>query len=114
MSATIHQLRRLAETRRDRRYRFPVLTVEIHGNLYQTADWSLGGLSLRAYNGAGAIGMRLTGVIRVPGTKGAAAFEGRVVRFDRSRYRLALRFADITDELIVLLERALMRRLASG
>ena len=41
-----------AERRRDRRLPLPLFTVRLDGAVYQTLNWSLGGLLIEGYSGA--------------------------------------------------------------
>jgi hypothetical protein len=48
---TGYQNVRGAERRRDRRLPLPLFTVRLDGTLYQTLNWSLGGLLIEGYSG---------------------------------------------------------------
>jgi hypothetical protein len=48
---TGYQNVRGAERRRDRRLPLPLFTVRLDGAIYQTLNWSLGGLLIEGYSG---------------------------------------------------------------
>jgi hypothetical protein len=53
---TGYQTVRGAERRRDRRLPLPIFTVRLDGTVYQTLNWSLGGLLIEGYAGERAAG----------------------------------------------------------
>ena len=53
---TGYQNVRGAERRRDRRLPLPLFTVRLDGTVYQTLNWSLGGLLIEGYSGERAAG----------------------------------------------------------
>jgi hypothetical protein len=53
---TGYQTVRGAERRRDRRLPLPIFSVKLDGTVYQTMNWSLGGLLIEGYAGERAAG----------------------------------------------------------
>jgi hypothetical protein len=97
------------ESRRDRRYALPPLTVVIGDQDYATDNWSLGGFQLTASLPL-AVGDVVTGSLRL--SEGDAfAFAATVVRKDEPAGTLGFRFQDLSPLAVTMLDRALARRL---
>lgn len=99
------------ESRRDRRYALPPLTIAIGEQDYTTDNWSLGGFQLTAPLPL-AVGDVTTGTLRVAGGE-ALAFTASVVRKDEPGGALGFRFQELSPLALTMLDRALARRLAS-
>jgi hypothetical protein len=101
------------DLRRDKRFFEPTLSVEVGGYHYDTVNWSLGGLLLRNYEGRFFSNMPLLVHIsvkngvrdpRVP--QNVVSVEALVVRNDRQKRLLALKFVKLTPTVIRFLERS--------
>ncbi|WP_303978006.1 PilZ domain-containing protein [Dongia mobilis] len=100
------------EMRRDKRFFEPTLSVEIDDYRYDTENWSLGGLLLRNYDGRFFSNMLVLVHIKVKGdtrdqrVQSVVSVEARVVRNDRQKRLLALKFVKLTPAAIRFLERS--------
>jgi hypothetical protein len=100
------------EGRRDRRYPLPPLTVVIALGQYTTVNWSLGGFLLAGYADRALAGQRLSGKLQVSDRIEPVEFSAVVVRVDEPEPgNLAVRFVDLDDRTVTLLDRAIARRL---
>jgi hypothetical protein len=105
------------ETRRDKRMHHPVFDVRIGGEVWRTANWSLGGLLLiRSYEGSLVPGDRVRGSIAPAGARAAEGvpFTARIVRRARGGHALAVQFDPLDDRLLAFLERCLRRSLRAS
>ncbi len=98
------------ESRRDRRYALPPLTIAIGDQDYQTDNWSLGGFQLTAALPL-AVGDVVVGTLRLEGGD-PFAFTASVVRKEEPAGSLGFRFQDLSPLAVTMLDRALARRLA--
>jgi hypothetical protein len=98
------------ESRRDRRYALPTLTIAIAGEDYPSDNWSLGGFQLTAPL-ALAVGDVVSGTLRLEGSE-ALAFTASVVRRDDPAGAFGFRFQELSPPAVTMLDRALARRLA--
>lgn len=96
------------ESRRDRRYALPALTVTLGDVDYVSDNWSLGGFQLTCDLPL-EIGAVVTGVLRLEGSDGFT-FTASVVRKEPGG-TLGFRFQDMTPLAVTKLDRALARRL---
>jgi hypothetical protein len=97
------------ESRRDRRYALPTLTIAIGDNEYPTDNWSLGGFQLTAALPL-AVGDAVIGTLRIEGSD-PLAFTASVVRRDATAGSLGFHFQDLSPLALPMLDRALARRL---
>jgi len=101
------------ELRRDKRFFEPTFSVEVGGYRYDTENWSLGGLLLRNYEGRFFSSMPLLVHISVKSgardprvQQNVLSVEALVVRNDRQKRQLALKFVKLTPAIIRFLERS--------
>jgi c-di-GMP-binding flagellar brake protein YcgR len=100
------------ELRRDKRFFEPTLSVEIDDYRYDTVNWSLGGLLLRNYDGRFFSNMLVMVHISVKSSgrdqraQNVVSVEARVVRNDREKRLLALKFVKLSPAAIRFLERS--------
>lgn len=100
------------ELRRDKRFAEPTFTVEVGDYRYDTVNWSLGGLLLRNYDGTFFTNMLVLLHIhektaaRKPPVQKILTVEARVVRNDREKRLLALKFVKLTPPMIKFFERS--------
>jgi hypothetical protein len=99
------------ESRRDRRYSLPPLTVAIGDQEYATDNWSLGGFQLTADLPLG-VGAVVTGTFQLDRSDGFE-FTAQVVRKDEPVGTLGFRFEQLTPQALTKLDRVLARRLVS-
>lgn len=99
------------ESRRDRRYALPPLTIAMGDQDYVTDNWSLGGFQLSAALPL-AVGDVVAGTLRVADGD-ALAFTASVVRKDEPAGALGFRFQELSSLAVTMLDRALARRLAA-
>ncbi|MGO8914900.1 MAG: PilZ domain-containing protein [Stellaceae bacterium] len=97
------------ESRRDRRYALPPLTVTIGGQDYVTDNWSLGGFQLTSGLPL-EVGAVVTGTLQIDGSDGFA-FSASVVRQEAATGARGFRFQELTPLAVTKLDRALARRL---
>jgi hypothetical protein len=99
------------ESRRDRRYALPTLTIAIGTQEYTLDNWSLGGFQLTAALPL-AVGDVVTGMLRVDGSA-PLPFAASVVRKDEPAGALGFHFKELSPPALTMLDRALARRLVS-
>jgi PilZ domain len=99
------------ESRRDRRYALPTLTIAIGDQDYPSDNWSLGGFQLSAPL-ALTVGDVVTGTLRLEGGE-PLAFTALVVRQDEPAGSFGFRFQELSPLAVTMLDRALARRLVS-
>ncbi len=98
------------ETRRDRRYVSPRITVCIAGIDHMIHDWSLGGF--QACNGLSLPrGSQISGSVRIAGNVATYPFAAEAVRSDAQRQAVGFRFVDVSPSLWRALERAVVARM---
>lgn len=102
-----------AEHRRDKRLRLPIFTVKIGGSIFDSLNWSLGGMLLGNYDGYLFQGMTVPVSVRLkdPGQPEQAAEDGLtiealVIRHDLEKRQLALKFTRLTPTALDFFERA--------
>jgi len=97
---------RTTERRRDRRIQEIPLKVDLDGNSYETANWSLGGFLLYSFYGDFQIGE--TPVVGIKATVGNKVFQhvvrAEIVRIDFNRKLLAVNFVELDDDILNTLE----------
>jgi hypothetical protein len=100
------------ELRRDKRFVEPTFTAEVGDYRYDTVNWSLGGLLLGNYDGLFFTNMLVLLHIHVKSTarnqpvQKILTVEARVVRNDRKKRQLALKFVKLTPPMIKFFERS--------
>jgi hypothetical protein len=99
------------ESRRDRRYASPMLTVVIDDQEYVSDNWSLGGFQLSCALPL-EIGAVVAGALHVDNS-GGFAFTASVVRKEAAAGTLGFRFQELTSLAMTKLDRALARRLVA-
>ena len=104
---------RAPRRRNDRRVGGPTLCVRFRGKLYQTLNWSLGGLLLGGYDGALQPGevFEIDGVGRAGRTVYPVMIQARVVRVGGDDgMELAARFLAVNAPAYDILENIILRR----
>lgn len=96
------------ETRRDRRYALPPITVTLASGAYTTSNWSLGGFLLPPGIGL-ARGASVAGKVTTPDGRATHAFSAELVRSGADG--TGFRFVEPSDALIGALDRAIAHRL---
>src|SRR5712691_7902927 len=100
------------EGRRDRRYPLPPLVITIDGAEYKTVNWSLGGFLIDGFAGKTTPGRLLTGTLGPSERPAIIEFTATVVRIgEPAPDQLAVRFNDLGERDISILERIITRRL---
>jgi len=99
--------------RKDRRINNPTLAIQIRGKLYQTLNWSLGGMLIGGYEGALVAGATFD--IDALGPAGKRLWpvmvRGRVVRTGgETGMEMAAQFLTISAPAFEILEGVLLRR----
>jgi hypothetical protein len=103
------------EERRDKRYPLPVLVITIDGELYETVNWSLGGFLVTGFARHLEPGDTITGSFRLVDQPISVEFSAEVVRIDGpARDHLAVKFTDLGEHGMSVLERIITRRLFRG
>jgi PilZ domain len=98
-------------SRRDHRYPLPPLVIIIDGTEYSSINWSLGGFLITGFDRKIASGQTVTGMLRTLDQPGFA-FTATVVRSgDTAPDHLAVKFSDLSDRGMSVLERIITRRL---
>ena len=97
------------ESRRDRRYASPPLTVTIGERDYVSDNWSLGGFQLTAALPL-ELGAVVVGTLQVDGSDGFA-FTASVVRHEGDTF--GFHFQELSPQAMTKLDRALARRLVT-
>ena len=97
------------ESRRDRRYALPAITVTIAGTDYAIRDWSLGGF--QPVDGPDvAVGSQIAGVMRIADRDEACAFTAEAVRGSNDEESVGFHFVEPSAALVAALDRALIAR----
>lgn len=96
------------ESRRDRRYPLPPITLTLASGAYTTSNWSLGGFLLPPGIEA-VLGAAVSGMATMPDGGTTHAFSAEVVR--READGTGFRFIAPSDELVGALDRAIANRL---
>jgi PilZ domain len=109
MSSTRYNYRPI-DGRRDQRYPSPELKVGLVFGEFVTTNWSLGGLLLSDFRDRVALGTILAGTLSTGQDIEPVPFEAEVVRCDRATGELALKFVDLSERGVDVLDRALARR----
>jgi hypothetical protein len=100
------------EGRQDRRYPLPPMVVAIDGVEYSTINWSLGGLLLSGFYKPVTPGQPITGTFCLVDRPETVDFTGTVVRTDLpERGHLAIRFDDLGERGLTILDRIIARRM---
>lgn len=100
------------ESRRDRRYAAPFLTVLMNEQEFTSDNWSLGGFQLTTKMALD-LGAVVKGALRIDGS-GGFEFTALVVRKDKDAGTLGFQFREMTPQAITRLDRALARRLVAA
>ncbi len=109
MSKSIRTYVDQRETRRDRRYLLPPVTVTFDDVDYSAVNWSLGGCLL-ANAPRFDLGAQISGLLRIGGEMFPITAE--TVRRDRVAKTMAFRFVAPTAAMVGALDRAVARRLS--
>jgi hypothetical protein len=97
--------------RRDHRYPLPPLVIIIDGAEYSTINWSLGGFLVTGFDRKVAPGQTITGMLRTFEEPGFA-FTATVVRSgETAPDHLAVKFSDLSERGLSVLEHIITRRL---
>ena len=96
------------ETRRDRRYPLPPITVTLASGSYTTSNWSLGGFLLPPGT-QHARGASVSGEATMPDGRTSHGFSAEVVRRDADG--TGFRFTAPSEALVGALDRAIAHRL---
>lgn len=105
-----------AEHRRDKRLPLPIFTVLVDGQEADTVNWSLGGLLIGNYDGHLLVEMpvKLSIKIKDENAEFSMQIHGTVVRNDRDKKLLALKFDELSPEIYDFFERGFTRRFQRG
>jgi hypothetical protein len=100
------------EVRQDRRYPVPPIVVAIDGIEYSTINWSLGGFLLNGFYKPAATGQTISGTLCLVDRPETVEFTGTVIRTDTpDRGNLAVRFDDLGERGLTILDRVIARRM---
>lgn len=104
------------EHRRDKRLPLPIFTVKIDGQVADTVNWSLGGMLIGNYDGHLLVEMPVELAIKIKDEKAefSMKFGARVVRNDREKKLLALKFDEMSPDIYDFFERGFTRRFHRG
>jgi hypothetical protein len=100
------------ESRRDRRYLLPPITLTLEAGDYVTSNWSLGGFLLPPNLEPAielALGATVAGKATMPDGNASHAFSAEIVRCDADG--TGFRFVEPSDALVGALDRAIAHRL---
>jgi hypothetical protein len=97
------------EDRRDRRYPLPALVISVDGTEYTTINWSLGGFLVTGFDRKVMPGQTIAGMLRPIDRPEGLAFTATVVRSGEDQ--LAVKFSDLGELGMTILERIITRRL---
>ena len=99
------------EKRKDRRVLFPLLSIQLEGLTFETANWSFGGFMVEGSDAEIRIGETVSGTL---GWRDRHfPFAGRVTRTGGEMRELAVSFTDISDEALLYLDGRLSEYLSS-
>lgn len=98
------------QQRRDQRLVVPVIRLEVDRNLYQSIDWSLGGIKFEPYYGNVQTGEAfvITGLGPGNGEPVPVTVRARAIRVQGGR--VAARFVELDERAYNVLEALIMRR----
>jgi hypothetical protein len=100
------------EGRQDRRYPVPPIVVAIDGVEYSTVNWSLGGFLLNGFFKPVDCGAPISGTFCLVDRPETVEFTGTVIRTDQpERGNLAVRFNDLGERGVTILDRVIARRM---
>jgi hypothetical protein len=98
-------------SRRDHRYPLPPLIIIIEGAEYSTINWSLGGFLVTGFDRKVELGQTIAGMLRTLEQPGFA-FTATVVRSgDTAPDHLAVKFSDLGERGMSVLEHIITHRL---
>ncbi len=101
--------------RRDRRYPLPALVVTIEGGEYTTVNWSLGGFLITGFERKIPAGKPITGKLALADQAIGFEFTAKVVRIGEPvPDQLAVKFTELGEHGMSVLERIITRRLFRG
>lgn len=100
--------------RKDQRYPAPEISVTLVYGDFVTTNWSLGGLLISGFQDRVAPGSMLAGTFSAGNGVEPVPFSAEVVRCDRASGELALKFVDLSERGVDVLDRALARRFFRG
>ena len=105
-----------AEHRRDKRLPLPIFTVKVDGQVADTVNWSLGGLLIGNYDGHLLVEMQVEIDIKIKDEHAEFAMKigAKVVRNDREKKQLALKFDEMSPAIYDFFERGFTKRFQRG
>lgn len=105
-----------AEHRRDKRLPLPIFTVKVDGQEADTVNWSLGGLLIGNYDGHLLVEMPVELAIKIKDEHAEFSMKisATVVRNDRTKKLLALKFDELSPAIYDFFERGFTRRFQRG
>lgn len=98
------------QRRRDQRMVVPVIRLEVDRNLYQSIDWSLGGIRFEPYYGGLQTGNMFTVTGLGPGDGEPVPVTVRAQAIRVHAGRVAARFMELDERAYNVLEALIMRR----
>lgn len=105
-----------AEHRRDKRLPLPIFTVLVDGQEADTVNWSLGGLLIGNYDGHLLVEMPVELAIKIKDDNAEFSMKinGTVVRNDRTKKMLGVKFDELSPAIYDFFERGFTRRFQRG
>ncbi|WP_374370352.1 hypothetical protein [Dongia sp.] len=105
-----------AEHRRDKRLPLPIFTVKVDGQIADTVNWSLGGLLIGNYDGHLLVEMPVEIDIKIKDEHAEFTMKigAQVVRNDRGKKQLALKFDEMSPAIYDFFERGFTKRFQRG
>lgn len=105
-----------AEHRRDKRLPLPIFTVKVDGQTADTVNWSLGGLLIGNYDGHLLVEMPVEIDIKIKDEHAEFTMKigAKVVRNDRGKKLLALKFDEMSPAIYDFFERGFTKRFQRG
>jgi hypothetical protein len=105
-----------AEHRRDKRLPLPIFTVKVDGQEADTVNWSLGGLLVANYDGHLLVEMPVEIAIKIKDEHAEFAMKigAKVVRNDRDKKLLAVKFDEMSPAIYDFFERGFTKRFHRG
>lgn len=95
--------------RHDKRYRDPVLRLDLGGRLYNTEDWGLGGFRVVGFRSANAAGDRIDGILLNNEGTPAGRFTVQLVSSGGGDTPARFRFHQLSDAAFELLQGYVLR-----
>ncbi|GGA02253.1 hypothetical protein GCM10011497_36160 [Elstera cyanobacteriorum] len=95
--------------RHDKRYRDPVLRLDIGGRLYDTEDWGLGGFRVAGFRAPFTVGDHIDGIILNDTGSPAGRFTVQLVSTGGADTPARFRFHQLSDAAFELLQGYVLR-----